>query len=59
MHTTFIHRGLRLPLSTFTRGILTHYGLQLHHLTPSGVLHLSCFVTLCECFLGVLPYFGL
>lgn len=38
---------------------MTNYELQLHHLTPSGVLHLSCFVTLCECFLGVLPHFNL
>lgn len=59
VHVTFIHHGLSLPLSAFTRGVLTHYGLQVHHLTPSGVLHLSCFVTLCECFLGVLPHFGL
>lgn len=39
--------------------MLALYGLQLHHLTLSGVLHLSCFVTLCECFLGVRPRFGL
>lgn len=59
VHVAFIHRGLCFPLSSFVRGILTHYGLQLHHLTPSGVLHLSCFVTLCECFLGIFPHFDL
>lgn len=55
----FLFRGLRFPLSAFARGILTHYRLQLHHLTPSGVLHLSYFMSLCECFLGVRPHLSL
>lgn len=59
VHTSFLPRGLSLPLNSFARGILTYYGLQLHHLTPNGVLHLACYITLCECFLGMAPHFGL
>jgi hypothetical protein len=29
--------------------------LELHHLTPSGVLHIVAFVTLCEANLGIDP----
>ncbi|KAK1681344.1 hypothetical protein QYE76_042192 [Lolium multiflorum] len=34
-------------------------GLQLHHLTPNSILHVSIFITLCECFLGVHPNWAL
>jgi hypothetical protein len=39
----------------------TVYGLELHHLTPSGggVLHIAAFVTLCEAYLGIDPEFDL
>jgi hypothetical protein len=30
-----------------------YYGLEIHHLTPSGVLHITAFVTLCEAYLGI------
>jgi hypothetical protein len=56
----FYERGLSLLPSIFLRGLLLlHYGLKLHHLTPSGVLHIAAFVTLCEAFLGLLPHFML
>jgi hypothetical protein len=29
------------------------YGLELHHLTPSGILHIAAFVTLCEAYMGI------
>jgi hypothetical protein len=32
-----------------------YYGLELHHLTPLGVLHITAFVTLCEAYLGIDP----
>ncbi|KAK1661732.1 hypothetical protein QYE76_049891 [Lolium multiflorum] len=35
------------------------YGLQLHHLTPNSILHISIFITLCESFLGVQPNWAL
>jgi hypothetical protein len=31
----------------------------LHHLTPSGILHIAAFVTLCEAYMGIEPHFDL
>ena len=39
--------------------ILQHWGIQLHHLTPNSILHISIFVHLCEIFLGIHPHFDL
>jgi hypothetical protein len=35
------------------------YGMELHHLTTSGFLHISAFVTLCEAYMGIKPHFHL
>jgi hypothetical protein len=35
------------------------YGLQLHQLTPNSILHVSIFITLCECFFGTQPNWAL
>jgi hypothetical protein len=32
---------------------LWSYGLELHHLTPSRILHMVAFVTLCEAYIGI------
>ena len=32
---------------------------QLHDLTPNGILHIACFITLCEAFLGIYHHWGL
>ena len=32
-------------------------GVQVHHLTPNSILHISIFVHLCEAFLGIEPHF--
>ncbi|KAK1589981.1 hypothetical protein QYE76_017857 [Lolium multiflorum] len=48
-------RGLSAPIHDFLRGLLFVYGIQLHQLTPNSILHISIFITLCECFLGVPP----
>jgi hypothetical protein len=50
---------MSLPLHDFFRGLLFFYGLELHHLTPNGILQIACFVALCEYFLGTQPHFGL
>jgi hypothetical protein len=42
-----------VPPHPFLRSLLWYYGLELHHLTPSGVLHIAVFITLCEAYLGV------
>ncbi|KAK1680274.1 hypothetical protein QYE76_041122 [Lolium multiflorum] len=52
-------RGLSTPIHEFLRGSLFVYGLQLHQLTPNSILHISIFITLCECFLGTSPNWGL
>ncbi|KAK1642544.1 hypothetical protein QYE76_060349 [Lolium multiflorum] len=52
-------RGLSTPIHEFLRGLLFVYGVQLHQLTPNSVLHISIFITLCECFLGTHPHWGL
>ena len=55
----FVTRGLSFPVHDFFRGLLYAYGVQIHHFTPNGILHIACFITLCECFLGVHPHWGL
>ncbi|KAK1621151.1 hypothetical protein QYE76_026668 [Lolium multiflorum] len=52
-------RGLSAPIHDFLRGLLFVYGIQLHQLTPNSILHVSIFITLCECFLGVPPNWAL
>jgi hypothetical protein len=52
-------RGLSLPAHEFLRGLLFVYGVQLHQLTPNSILHIACFITLCESFLGVEPHWVL
>jgi hypothetical protein len=33
--------------------------LELHHLTPTGILHMAAFVTLFEAYMGIEPHFNL
>ena len=53
----FVERGLALPVSEFFYALLQFWGIQLHHLTPHSILHLSIFTHFCEAFLGILPHF--
>jgi hypothetical protein len=57
MFFDFLLRGLSLPAHEFLRGLLFIYGVQLHQLTPNSILHIACFITLCESFLGIEPHF--
>jgi hypothetical protein len=57
MFFAFLLRGLSLPAHEFLRGLLFVYGVQLHQLTPNSILHIACFITLCESFLGIEPHF--
>jgi hypothetical protein len=59
MFLTFLLRGLSLPANEFLRGLLFVYGMQLHQLTLNSILHIACFITLCESFLGVDPHWTL
>jgi hypothetical protein len=56
MFRDFIFHGLSVLAHRFLRGLLFVYGVQLHHLTPNSILHIACFITLCECFLGIDPH---
>jgi hypothetical protein len=51
--------GFGVPSHRFFCLLLQFYGLELHHLTPSGILHIAAFVTLCEAFMGIEPHFDL
>jgi hypothetical protein len=57
MFFAYLLRGLSLPAHEFLRGLLFVYGVQLHQLTPNSILHITCFITLCESFLGIDPHF--
>jgi hypothetical protein len=57
MFFDFLLRGLSLPAHEFLRGLLFIYGVQLHQLTPKSILHIACFITLCESLLGIEPHF--
>jgi hypothetical protein len=57
MFLSFLLRGLSLPTHEFLHGLLFVYGVQLHQLTPNSILHIACFVALCESFLGIEPHF--
>lgn len=53
--TQFLERGVSLPNHPFLQQVLSYFCTQLHHLMHNGVVHLSCFVTLCEACLGIEP----
>jgi hypothetical protein len=59
MFLPFLYRGLSLPAHEFLHGLLFVYGVQLHQLTPNSILHISCFITLWEAFLGIDPHWRL
>jgi hypothetical protein len=52
----FLLHGFSFPPHPFLRGLLFAYGIQLHDLNPNTILHIVCFITLCECFLGIEPH---
>jgi hypothetical protein len=43
---TFYERGFVVPSYQFLRLLLQFYGMELHHLTPLGILHIVAFVNL-------------
>jgi hypothetical protein len=59
MFLAFLLRGLSLPAHEFLCGLLFVYDVQLHQLTPNSILHIACFITLCESFLGIDPHWTL
>jgi hypothetical protein len=57
MFFAYLLRGISLLAHEFLRRLLFVYGVQLHQLTPNSILHIACFITLCESFLGIDPHF--
>jgi hypothetical protein len=57
--TTFYEQRFGVPSHQFLRSLLQFYVLELHHQTPSGILHIVTFMTLCEAFMGIEPHFHL
>ena len=57
--TAFHERGFNVPADDFLRRALAHWGLELQHLTPNGVLHMAAFVMACEGWLGKEPNWAL
>jgi hypothetical protein len=55
----FLLRGLSFPPHPFLCGLLFAYGIQLHDLNPNTILHIACFITLSEYFLGIKPHWVL
>jgi hypothetical protein len=55
----FYERGFGTPSHWFLCSFLQYYSLGLHNLTPSRMLHIAAFMTLCEVYLGVDPKFDL
>jgi hypothetical protein len=55
----FAERGLALRSCPFFRGLLYYYGLELHHLNPNSICHISIFIHFCEAFLGIEPHWDL
>jgi hypothetical protein len=56
MFLAFLLRSLSFPAQKFLRGLLFVYSVQLHQLTPNSILHIACFITLFESFLGIEPH---
>ena len=55
----FFYRGFSVPTSRFFRGLLHFYKIELVHLNPNSILHISTFIYLCEVYLGIEPHFAL
>jgi hypothetical protein len=55
----FHERGFATPPHPFLRGLLHHYRIELQHLNPNGIQHITAFVTLCEGYLRIEPHFDL
>jgi hypothetical protein len=59
MFLAFLLCGFSLPAHKLLHWLLFVYSMQLHQLTPNSLLHIACFITLCEAFLGIDPHWVL
>jgi hypothetical protein len=56
--SAFYEQGFGMPSHRFVHLLLQFYGLEMHHLSPSEVLHIVAFVTLCDTYIGNEPHFN-
>jgi hypothetical protein len=59
VRVAFYERGFGARSHRFLRSLLWSYGLELRHLTPSWIMHLAAFVTLCEAYIRIEPSLNL
>ena len=52
-------RGFATPAHRFFRGLWHYYQIELQHLNPNGIRHITVFIALCEGYLGIEPHFEL
>jgi hypothetical protein len=57
--TWFFERGLGLLAHPFLRGLLNYYKVELHHLNPTGIAHITAFIAFCKAFVGAEANFAL
>jgi hypothetical protein len=55
----FYEQGFGVPSHQFLHSLLQSYGLESHHLTPSEILYMAAFVTLCEAYIRIEPHLNL
>ena len=55
----FVQLGLSLLVINLICSLLNMYMLHLHHPSPNNILQISCFVALCEGYLGIRPNLSL
>lgn len=53
---SFFEHGFGIPLGSYFRGLLHHYGIEVMQLNPNSILVISFFVHLCESYLGIARY---
>jgi hypothetical protein len=52
---SYLIAGLGLPPNKFLAAIVNFLGYDLVHFNPNSIIALSCFIMLCECWLGITP----
>ena len=56
LFASHLERGLFPPIHPFLGKLLVFYGIQLHHFTPDSIMHISCYITLCEGYFNIHPH---
>jgi hypothetical protein len=51
----FQEHRLAIPPHSFLKGLLHHYQIELQHLNPNIIQHITAFIVLCKGYLGIDP----